>query len=53
MDKLLSKARKKILIRPIAQALPTHTITCLLLPKALCEDLTHLVRNFWQGKKKG
>lgn len=53
MDKLLSKAGKKILIKLVAQALPTYTITCFLLPKALCENLTHFVRNVWWGQKKG
>ena len=49
---MLSKARKEILIKAVAQAIPTYTMSCFKLPDSLCEDLTSMIRNFWWGQKK-
>ena len=51
-DKMLSKARKKILIKAVAQAIPTYTMSCFKLPDSLCEELTIMVKNFWWDQKK-
>ena len=48
-EKLLSKVRKEILIKVVAQAIPTYTMSCLKLPDSLCDELTSLIRNFWWG----
>ena len=51
-QKILSKAGKEILIKAVAQAIPTYTISCFKLPDALCEDLTSMIHNFWWGQRK-
>lgn len=51
-EKLLSKAGKEILIKTIAQAIPTYTMSCFKIPNSLCDDLTSMIRNFWWGQKQ-
>ena len=50
-EKLLSKARKEVLIKAVAQAIPTYTMSVFKLPDSLCKDLTSMIRNFWWGKE--
>lgn len=49
-EKLLS-AGKEILIKEVAQVIPAHTMSCFLLPKTLCDEMTSMVRKFWWGQK--
>ena len=49
--KLLSLGGKEILIKAVAQAVPTYTMSCFQLPKTPCEDLEKLMRSFWWGQK--
>ena len=49
---LLSNAGREILIKAVAQASPTYTISCFVLPDSLCSELNSLVRNFWWGQKE-
>ena len=51
-EKLLSKAGKEVLIKGVAQAVPTYTMSCFKLPDSLCHDLMGMIRNFWWGQKK-
>ena len=46
-EKLLSKAGKEVLIKAVAQARPTYTMSCFKIPDSLCDDLTSMIRNFW------
>lgn len=45
-EKMLSKASKEILVKAVAQAIPTYTMSCFKLLDALCDELTSLIRNF-------
>ena len=51
-EKLLSKAGKEVLIKAIAQAIPTYTMSCFKIPDSLCDEMTSLIKNFWWGQWK-
>ena len=51
-EKLLTHARKEILIKSVAQAVPAYSRSCFLLPGKLCEELTGMIRQFWWGQVK-
>ena len=48
-ERLLSQARREVLIKAVIQAIPTYTMNCFKLPKKLCLELERLIRNFWWG----
>ena len=50
--KLLSGAGKDILIRVVAQTLPSYTMNCFLLPKSFCNALHQMCARFWWGTKE-
>ena len=45
-EKLLSKAGKEVLIKVVAQAIPTYIMSCFKVPDSLCEELTRMIWNF-------
>ena len=49
-EKLLSNAGKEILIKSVAQAIPSYTMSCFKLFDALCDELASIVRRFWWGQ---
>ena len=53
MEMLLSAAGKEVLIKSVAQAVPTFSMSCFRLPRGLCHHLDGLLRNFWWGCKDG
>ena len=50
-EKLLSNAGKEVLIKAIAQVVPTYTMSCFLLSSSLCEEMISMVRKV--GAKRG
>ena len=46
-EKMLSKAGKEVLIKAMAQAIPTYTMSYFKILDSLCDDLTSMIRNFW------
>ncbi|KAK9985868.1 hypothetical protein SO802_030819 [Lithocarpus litseifolius] len=52
LEKLLFKAGKEILIKAVAQAIPTYTMSCFKTPDFLYEELTGMIRNFWWGQRR-
>ena len=46
-EKLLSIGGREILIKSVAQPVPTYTMSCFQLSKTLCDDLERMIRNFW------
>ena len=49
--KLLFQAGREILIKAVAQALPTYTISCFKLPIALCHEIEALIKKFFWGQR--
>jgi hypothetical protein len=47
--KSLSQAGRLVLIKSIAAALPSYTMSSFLLPKSLCSELDRIFKNFWWG----
>ena len=45
--KLISKAVKEILIKTVAQAIPTYSICLFKLPNAICDKINSLLSNYW------
>ena len=46
---MLSRAGKEVLIKAVAQAIPTYTMSVFQLPSKLCEELDGLYARFWWG----
>lgn len=51
-EKMLSKAGKEILIKALALAILTYTMSCFKMSDSLCDELTCMIRNFWWGKNR-
>jgi len=45
-EKLLSNAGNEVLIKAVAQAVPSYTMSCFKFPNTLCEEFTRMVRQF-------
>ena len=45
--KLLSKAGKEVLIKAVAQSIPTYTMGVFQLPGKLCDELDAMCARFW------
>jgi len=47
---LLSRAGKKVLIKAVAQSIPTYTMGVFQLPIKLCDKLNFMCVRFWWGQ---
>ena len=50
-EKLLSQARREILIKSVVQVIPTYTMSYFKLPLGLCSEIKSLIRRFGGVKK--
>ena len=48
--KSLSRARKEILIKFVAQSIPTYIMGIFQLPVKLCEELQSMCARYWWGQ---
>ncbi|XP_062101909.1 uncharacterized protein LOC133809260 [Humulus lupulus] len=46
-SKFLSKAGKELLIKSVAQSLPSYAMSVFLIPVGLCKDMEQLMCKFW------
>ncbi|XP_075659063.1 uncharacterized protein LOC142628921 [Castanea sativa] len=49
--KLLSQASREVLIKAIAQAIPTYAMGCFKLPLSLCHEIEAMVKKFFWGQQ--
>lgn len=50
-EKLLSRAGKEILIKAVAQAIPTFAMGCFDITKTVCDQISTIVARFWWSKQ--
>jgi hypothetical protein len=49
----MSGGVKEVLIKSVAQVIPTYVMGVFKLPATLCEELTQLICYFWWGEEGG
>ncbi|KAM5560293.1 hypothetical protein ABKV19_021457 [Rosa sericea] len=52
-EKTLSVAGREVLIKAVAQAIPSYVMSCFELPKHLCNEMQQLMARFWWGGSEG
>jgi hypothetical protein len=50
-EKLLSKAGKEILIKAVAQSIPTYAMSCFDPTKELCDELNAIIGKYWWSQQ--
>jgi len=50
--KHLSKAGREVLIKSVAQAIPTYCMNTFLLPTTLGEEIQRVINSFWWGSNR-
>lgn len=46
-EKMLSKAGKEVLIKVVAQAIPTYVMGCFDITKEVCDQISSLIARYW------
>jgi hypothetical protein len=48
-DRPLSRAGKEVMVKSVAQAIPTYVMSCFQLPMGVFENMRRPISNFWWG----
>jgi hypothetical protein len=51
MEQILSAGGKEVLIKAVAQEVPTYSMSCFSLPIGLCQHMDSLLCSFWWGAR--
>ena len=51
-EKLISKAGWEIVIKTVAQVIPTYSMCLFKLPNVICDKINSLLSNYWWGQTK-
>ena len=46
-EKFTSKAGREVLIKSVAQAIPTYSMSLFKLPKGHCNDINSIITKYW------
>ena len=46
-EKFISKAEREVLIKTVAQAIPTYTMGIFKIPISLCNDINAILAKYW------
>jgi hypothetical protein len=49
--KLLSRAGKEVMIKEVAQAIPTFLMSCFYLTKSFCDELSAMIAKYWWSQQ--
>ena len=50
---ILSKAGREVMIKAVAQSLPTYAMSVFKFPSSFCDEIRSLIAQFWWGQKNG
>ena len=51
-EKFISKAGREVLIKKVAQAIPTYAMSLFKLPKSMYDSINSLLAKYWWGQNK-
>lgn len=46
--KFISKARREVLIKTVAQVIPTYSMSLFKLPKSIYDNINSLLEKYWR-----
>ena len=49
-EKHISKARRKVLIKTVAQAIPTYSISLFKIPRTIYDGINLILSKYWWGQ---
>jgi hypothetical protein len=49
----MSKEEKGVLVKAVLQAVPAYAMSCFMLTKKSCKQLSSIASNFWWGDTDG
>lgn len=51
-EKFICTARQEILIKTVAQVIPTYSMSLFKLPQSICDSINSMIARYWWGSKQ-